>query len=49
MILLLILTILLIAVELPVTILYKREDDVLVLGACLVALMFEIMYMRCVP
>ena len=49
MILLLILTILMIAVELPVTILYRREEDVLVLGAALVALVFEVLYMRCVP
>jgi len=47
MIFLLILTILMIAVELPVTILYKREEDVLVLSASAIALLLEILYLRC--
>ena len=47
MILLLILTILMIAVELPVTILYHREEDVYVLTAAACALLIEIVYMRC--
>ena len=47
MILLLILTILMIAVELPVTILYRREEDVYVLTASVLALLIEIVYMRC--
>ena len=47
MILLLILTILMVAVELPVTILYHREEDVYVLTASVFALLIEIVYMRC--
>ncbi len=47
MILLLILTILMIAVELPVTLLYHREEDVYVLTASVFALMIELVYMRC--
>lgn len=47
MILLLILTVLMIAVELPVTILYMREEDVYVLTASVFALLIEIVYMRC--
>ena len=47
MILLLILTVLMIAVETPVAILYKREEDVLVLSASAIALLLEIFYMRC--
>lgn len=47
MILLLILTILMIAVELPVTLLYRREEDVYVLTASVFALMIEIVYSRC--
>ena len=42
MILLLILTILMIAVELPVTILYRREEDVYVLTGAVFALMILI-------
>lgn len=48
MILLLILTILMIAVELPVTILYRREEDVYVLTAASFALLIEVVYMRCI-
>lgn len=47
MILLLILTILMIAVELPVTLLYHREEDVYVLTASAVAVLMEILYLRC--
>lgn len=47
MILLLILTILMIAVELPVTLIYRREEDVYVLTASVFALLIEIVYMRC--
>ena len=42
MILLLILTILMIAVELPVTLLYRREEDVYVLTGAVFALMILI-------
>lgn len=42
MILLLILTVLMIAVELPVTILYRREEDVYVLTGAVFALMILI-------
>ena len=42
MILLLILTVLMIAVELPVTLLYRREEDVYVLTAAMFALMILI-------
>lgn len=49
MILLLIFTVMIVAVELPVTILYHHEDDVLVLIAGAVALIVEIAYMRCMP
>ena len=47
MMLLLIMTILMIAVELPVTLLYHREEDVYVLTASVFALMIEFVYMRC--
>jgi len=47
MILLLIFVILLIAVETPVTLIYKREEDVYVLTASVFALLIEIVYMRC--
>lgn len=47
MILLLIFIILLIAVELPVTLLYRREEDVYVLTASAVAVLMEILYLRC--
>ena len=47
MILLLILTVLMIAVELPVTILSHREEDVYVLTASVFAMLIEIVYMRC--
>ena len=47
MILLLILTILMIVVELPVTILHRREEDVYVLTASVFAMLIEIVYMRC--
>ena len=47
MILLLILTILMIAVETPMTLLYHREEDVYVLTASAVAILMEILYLRC--
>lgn len=47
MILMQILTILMIAVELPVTLLYHKEEDVYVLTASVFALLIEIVYMRC--
>ena len=48
MILLIILTVLMIAVELPVTLLYRREEDVYVLTASGFALLIEIVFSRCV-
>ena len=48
MILLQILTVLMIAVELPVTLLYHREEDVYVLTASVFALLIEAVYMRCI-
>ena len=47
MILLLILTILMIAVELPVTILYHREEDVYVLTGAIFAMAILIAVMTC--